>query len=66
MKRLISVHELSETLGLSINTIYAWINQKKVPYIKMGRLVKFDIQTIDKWIEEKTVSPMSIKERNFG
>jgi excisionase family DNA binding protein len=53
-RRLLSVKELSEYLGLSINTIYSWVSQRKLPYVKVGRLTKFDLMQIDRWIGENT------------
>ena len=59
-KLLIDVKQLSESTGLSVFTLYSWINQKRIPYVKVGRLVRFDPKKIEKWIEEKTV-----KEKNW-
>lgn len=55
--RLLNVYELSQQLGVQLKTIYAWVNQKKIPYIKVGRLVKFDQKDIDGWIESRKVAP---------
>ncbi len=54
-KLLINVKQLSESTGLSVFTLYSWINQKRIPYVKVGRLVRFDPKEIEKWIEGKTV-----------
>lgn len=56
-KRLINISELSLLLGLSVNTIYTWVSQKRIPYVKCGRLTKFDVREIDKWIEGNSVNP---------
>jgi len=39
-KLLINVKQLSESTGLSVFTLYSWINQKRIPYVKVGRLVR--------------------------
>jgi len=36
-------------------TIYNWISQRKLPFIKIGRRVKFDKKDIDKFIDERKV-----------
>ena len=54
-KRLINVRELSEYLDLSVNTIYCLVSQRRIPFVKVGRLTKFDLQKIDQWIEENSV-----------
>ena len=55
-RRLIDVQELSELTGLSKNTIYCWVSQRRIPFVKCGRLTKFDVQKIEKWIEEHSVN----------
>lgn len=58
-KRLLSVAELSEYLGLKKSTIYQWTAMKKIPVIKMGRLTKFDRHDIDRIIERAKVEPIA-------
>jgi len=59
-KLLINVKQLSELTGLSVFTLYSWINQKKIPYVKVGRLVRFDPRRIEKWIEGNTVEEKNL------
>ena len=56
-KRLLSVEEAAFYLGLSARTIYNQISPKsKVPFpvkaLKIGKLRKFDIRDLDKFIQE--------------
>ncbi len=53
-RRLITVIEASAYLGISVNTLYSWVSQKKIEYVKIGRLTKFDLRVIDKFIENNT------------
>jgi len=55
LRRLINVRELSEYLDLRVSTIYCLVSQRRIPFVKMGRLTKFDLQKIEKWIEENSV-----------
>ena len=61
MQRLISVNEAAEYTGLSPHTIYTMVSQRRIPYVKVGRLVKFDVELLDKWIKQNTVMPMPSK-----
>ncbi len=54
-KRLININELSKYIGLSISTLYSWVSQRRIPFVKCGRLTRFDLQRIDEWIEESSV-----------
>ena len=57
---LIDVKDLSESTGLSVFTLYSWINQKRIPYVKVGRLVRFDPRKIEKWIEGNSVEEKNL------
>ena len=52
---LIGPKEIAEYLNISINTIYSWINMRKIPFFKIGRLVKFDLKEIENWKEHQKV-----------
>jgi len=54
-RRLININELSEYTGLSTSTIYSWVSQRRIPFVKCGRLTKFDLERINDWIEESSV-----------
>ncbi len=58
-KRLLTVKEASTYLGISVNTLYSWVSQKKIDYVKMGRLTKFDIKVLDKYIENNTIEAVN-------
>ena len=53
--KLVNVRELSKKLGLSVNTLYCWVSQRKIPYVKCGRLTKFDPGEIGRWIKDNSV-----------
>lgn len=57
-KRLISVKEAAAYTGLSVHTLYTMVSQRRIPYVKVGRLTKFDIGLLDAWIKQNTVMPM--------
>ena len=48
-RRFIGVTELAEYLGIKVNTVYAWVSMRKIPFHKIGKLVKFDPRDIDVW-----------------
>ena len=58
-KRFFSPQEISVYLGLKPDTVYSWIWQKKIPYHKFGRLVKFDIREVDEWAKDQRVEKMN-------
>ena len=56
--RLMDISEVAQRLGVKVNTVYSWVNQRKIPYVKMGRLLKFDLSDIAAWVAERKVKPM--------
>lgn len=58
MQRLVSINEAALYTGLSTHTMYTMVSQRRIPFVKMGRLVKFDLELLDKWIKQQTVMPM--------
>jgi len=53
-KELLDTNEASEYLGIKKNTLYEWIIQKKIPCIKVGRLVKFRREDLEAWLKRRT------------
>ena len=39
---LISANEIADSLGIQCQTVYLWVRQKRIPFYRVGRLVKFD------------------------
>jgi len=48
--RWLSVDEISEYLGVSKDTVYAWISAKAMPAHRVGRLWKFKREEVDGWV----------------
>jgi len=59
-KRFIGIEELAEYLDLKRSTIYQWVHQQKIPYYKLGKRVKFDLEKIENWLKKKEVKPHPI------
>ncbi len=48
--RWLSVEEIGTHLGVSKETIYRWIEKKKIPAHRLGRLWKFKTIEVDQWV----------------
>ncbi len=48
MERYVDIKTVSKYTSLPIKTLYEWAGQGKIPSIKIGRRVLFDLQDIDK------------------
>ena len=56
-KKYLDINELSEYLGIPKHTIYNWTSMKRIPYVKIGRTLRFDKSRIDSWLKERSVEP---------
>ena len=48
--RWLSVDEIAEYLGIKRDTVYKWIERKKMPAHKVGSLWKFKRDEIETWV----------------
>ena len=55
LRRLITAKEAGQYLSLSTDTIYRMASLKKLPYLKIGDRVLFDVKALDQWIEKHMV-----------
>jgi excisionase family DNA binding protein len=52
---LIDTTECAELLGISPGTLRHWVSQRKISFVKIGRLTKFKLADIQKYIDDHTV-----------
>lgn len=51
IERWYSLEEISNHLGVSKDTIRAWIRKETIPFYKVGRQYKFKVSEVDTWVE---------------
>jgi excisionase family DNA binding protein len=61
--RLIGVDDLARMLGVSRHTVYSWVAQRRIPFLKVGRLLRFDVRLIDGWLEEQAHVPAAVEDQ---
>ncbi|MEK7359455.1 MAG: helix-turn-helix domain-containing protein [Planctomycetota bacterium] len=47
LKRYVSIKEVSAYTSLPVKTLYEWAGMRRIPSIKLGRRVLFDLNDID-------------------
>lgn len=60
MEKLLTAKELADKLQVSVSAIYKWVDEHRIEYIDLGmegkrRCVRFNPDTVDKLIEEKSI-----------
>ena len=61
---LMNTKETAIYLGVTEGTLAVWRTNKTypIPYIKIGSHIKYRKSDLDKWIEDRTVSPTWIQQ----
>lgn len=55
--RWLSVDEIAAHLGIKRETVYTWIDTKRMPAHKVGRLWKFQKAEVDEWVRTGGAAP---------
>lgn len=53
----LSAEEIAAHLGITKDTVYDWISDKKMPAHRVGRLWKFQVSEIDEWVRSGGAAP---------
>ena len=54
-KRLLNVGEAARYLGLKVDTVYKKSRFRELPYVKVGRSLRFDVEALQRFIEQHTI-----------
>jgi excisionase family DNA binding protein len=65
LRRLITAKEASQFLSLSTETVYRMAATRKLPYLKIGDRVLFDLKALDHWVERHMVREKEWKKQEL-
>ena len=54
-KRLLNVTEAARYLGLEVDTVYKKARLRELPSVKVGRALRFDLNALERYVEEHTI-----------
>ena len=49
-KRLLTTDETAAYLGLSKAALYQLVHRRRIPVVRIGRALRFDVVRLDDWI----------------
>ena len=64
--KLVNIEDLSLYLDTPVATIYTWTHQKKIPHVKIGRSLRFDLAEIDQWVNARRVAQVEERRPVFA
>lgn len=53
-KRLLSIVETAEWLGISQSYLYRLVEADAIPHVRFGRAIRFDIKQLEDWLRKDT------------
>jgi excisionase family DNA binding protein len=53
--QLVNVSEAAQFLAVSPSTLYGWVWQRRISYVKVGRAVRFDMADLERFIAENRI-----------
>jgi excisionase family DNA binding protein len=56
---LIDIHGVAEVLGVTPRHIQRLVAERRIPYLKVGRFVRFDPGELNVWLDELRVETRS-------
>jgi excisionase family DNA binding protein len=59
--RWMSTKEACERLGVTLRTLYRFIDQGDLPAYKMGRVIRLKEEEVDAFIEQTRIAPGSLE-----
>lgn len=63
MEKLITARQVSDLLEVKTDTVYEWVHRGLIPYVKLGRLVRFKKIDIFHWVDVHTVRSKSSSDK---
>lgn len=61
MADLLTARETATELRLSIHTVRAWVHQRRLPVVRLGRKVLFKKADLERLVNENVVEARRIK-----
>ncbi|WP_263375552.1 helix-turn-helix domain-containing protein [Granulicella aggregans] len=62
LTHLKSLPQAAEELGITVNTLRAWVYRRKIAYVKVGRSVRVSEETIQRIIDRGTIPALESRD----
>jgi excisionase family DNA binding protein len=53
--RLMTVNDAARHLAVSVSTLYGWVYQRRIPFVKVGRALRFEVADLDAFIQRNRI-----------
>ena len=59
LPRLVSIEDVAKHLGVSVRHVRRLVFERRIPYVKWGHLVRFDIDDVNDWLANSRVAAVN-------
>jgi excisionase family DNA binding protein len=60
-KGLVDVHAAAQFLAVSVSTLYGWVWQRRISFVKVGRAVRFDMSDLQRFVEDNGIHATTVR-----
>ncbi len=53
--KMLKINDVMTKLGVSEPTLRLWIQKKSIPFVRVGKLIRFESSDLNRWIESRKV-----------
>jgi excisionase family DNA binding protein len=53
-EKLLNVPGVSDFIGVKQSTIRKWVHERRIPFLKVGRCVRFRPSSIEEWLKRSS------------
>jgi excisionase family DNA binding protein len=64
--RLLDVDEVADSLGVTNRFVRRLVAERRIPFVKVGKFVRFDPVEISQWIDRQRVEPRCAGAREYA
>ena len=57
--RLMTCQEIAEMVSVTPQIIYKLVKKKQIPHVRLGKIIRFKNDVIERWLESSTVHEQS-------
>ncbi len=55
-EKWVNLEDIANHLSVSKDTVRIWVKNGKLPFYKAGKMYKFKISEVDKWVREGRIT----------
>jgi len=52
-----TIRQASDYLAIPVPTLYTRVFKRTIPFVRLGRSIRFDRSDLDAWVDSSKVSP---------